>query len=198
MCGMRRSYIVPALLGALALAFMACGDGSPMRTLSEPESPCAETVRAEFERQQSLVDWSVYCPSQLPESFRLATPGDPPIGEPNLAENAKPTLDMLYEPDPRRLSTFVTRLTDGAGRDLVFVQGAGASIYNRRDESRCPGCFEVPRRGAMFGGLSGTLFELQPPAVVAWDGDMGHMLIGYGLNVGELTEVARDMRRLQP
>jgi hypothetical protein len=182
-----------AIVGLLILALAsACGDDSSANH-AQSEGACSGAVRDEFARQQALVDWAVYCPSELPEGFRLATADDPPIGAPNFAEDARPTLDMLHKTDQRRLSTFVTRLTDGDGHDLVIVQGAGANIYNRRDEARCPGCFEVPRRGAMFGELSGRLYELSPSAVIAWDGDMGHMISGFEVSSETVTPVAAAM-----
>lgn len=162
----------------------------------EAGASCADGALGEFVRQQEMVEWDVFCPSELPARFRLATADDAPGT--GLGIGAAPTIDQLYAPDPPSASTFITRFVDGSGGELVLVQGAGANIYYRRDEGRCIGCSEVPRRGAMFGDLSGTLYSLDPAAVTAFDDDMGHMLVGYGMAIESVIGVAESMLRVRP
>ena len=85
---------------------------------------CAPAVADEFVRQQSLVPWRVFCPILLPAGFRLALADDPP--DPNaLGGSAAPTIDDLNPGG----GTFITRLVGPNNAALVFVQGAGASIF---------------------------------------------------------------------
>ncbi len=189
---MRRPVLLALALPALLLA--ACGDGRTARVQSigtaaivEPGASCDASVRAEFVRQQSLVYWPVYCPSQLPDGFRLAHEGD--------ARHA-PYLEQDYWPTRKDLNpgggTFITRLVGPDGSNIMIIQGAGASIWVRRDQS---GRFEDAAGDARLGDLAGTLFTLDPAAVIAFDAlSYGHEVAASGLPIDELRRIAQSMR----
>lgn len=187
----------PALFIGIAIVLAACGGSGREPTptaaaldTSDQGAGCAPALRNEFVRQQTLVLWDVYCPSTVPEGFELATAGADTIRSAYLGDNATPTTDMLGPGG----GTFITRLIDPAGRAIVIVQGAGASIYNRRDETVRPGGFEDAAGKATFGGIEGTLFDNDPAAVIAFDRSYGHMVMVHGLTVDELRSLAASMR----
>jgi hypothetical protein len=173
----------------------AAGAGRPAATpqptvVAAGGAACAREVRDEFVRQQSLVYWAVYCPGELPAGFRLAT-ADDPADAGLLGGDASPTKDDLNPGG----GTFITRLVGPGGAALVLVQGAGADIYVRRDETQGPGGFEQPLRAAPFGDLEGDLFAKEPPAVVARDMlTYGHMVSGAGLDAEPVEKIAASMR----
>jgi hypothetical protein len=125
----------------------------------------------------------------LPDGFRLADEDDAAFPCDHIACDARPTIDSMNPGG----GTFITRLIGPGGRELAIVQGAGASIYTRRDERRCIGCFEDPAGEAPLGDLPGTLFALDPPAVLAFDDNFGHMIVGIGMDLAELREIAAKM-----
>ncbi len=191
-----RRRILPAAILLAGLAALRCGGSSaPVQpTPMAVGGACVQDLRAEFARQQSLVYWPIYCPSELPDGFHLATADDAKNAT-SLGGGAAPTQDDLNPGG----GTFITRMTTADGRQLVFVQGAGASIYERRDESVRPGGFESPLRSVLFGDLSGDLFSKEPAAVIAFDAlGYGHMIVAAGLDPDSIAKIASGMRRVDP
>jgi DNA-binding CsgD family transcriptional regulator len=184
--------------GIVAIVVLAWGvwatSGGSSVAVERDGDACAPSVREEFLRQQALVEWDVYCPSELPDGFRLATEGDPPPDPPHLGADARPTIDMVGEGLPADAGTFVTRFVRDDGAEIVVVQGADIGFYERRDGTD----HEVPRGGAMFGDISGTYYVLEPEAVIAWRDNRGKMVFVQGAGSGAVIDVAADMRPVRP
>lgn len=194
---MRRSLLLVLLL--LFVLASACGDGSPSSTASDaktaeaPGPACAPAVRDEFVRQQGLVHWQVYCPTQLPDGFRLARLDDP-HDTALLGGDVSPTLDDLNPGG----GTFITRLVGPQGAALVLVQGAGANIYTLRDDAGVL-ITDDKLSDAPFGDIAGKLYPGKPARVTAIDAQsFGHMLISSGVDAEVVAQLAAAMRPVDP
>lgn len=154
---------------------------------------CATGSRAEFVRQQQTVHWSVYCPSELPDGFRLAGPDDPEdvsqLGGMGPGGDLTPTLDSLNPGG----GTFITRFVGPAAAQIVVVQGAGASIYTLRDAAG--NLISNGELDGAFGDLAGRLYPGDPPRVTAGDSlGYGRMIVGYGVAADVVGRMAAAMR----
>jgi hypothetical protein len=160
---------------------------------SRPGEACASAVADEFLRQQELVYWRVYCPSELPDGFRLAALDDPPDPS-HLGGDVTPTRDDLNPGG----GTFITRLLGPGGKELVLVQGAGANIFVLRDATgRLIG--DDAQSDSAFGDLEGRLFRGPASRVTAFDAHgYGHMLIGSGVDADVVAQLAAAMRPVDP
>jgi DNA-binding CsgD family transcriptional regulator len=168
----------------LAWGVAVTGSGSSV-VVERDGDACAPTVREEFLRQQALVEWDVYCPSKLPDGFRLATAEDAPPEPPHLGADARPTIDMMDEGP----MTFITRLVRSDGAEIVVAQGVGLSSFDQG--------FGAPRTAAMFGNLSAALYGDDQPTVVAWADDLGRMVSVHRLGPNALDEIAAEMRTVR-
>ena len=184
-------------LAVAAMVLAACGGSSSSdrrTTPSDAGTPrlgeeCASAAGDEFLRQQALVYWQVYCPSQLPDGFRLAALDDPTAPS-HLGGDVTPTRDDLNPGG----GTFVTRLLGPGGKELVLVQGAGANIFVLRDAAgRLIG--DGAQSESAFGDLHGRVFRGAASRVTAFDAQSyGHMLTGFGLDAEVVAETAAGMR----
>jgi DNA-binding CsgD family transcriptional regulator len=186
----------------LAWGVWATGGGSSVAVERDGDA-CAPAVREEFLRQQALVEWDVYCPSELPDGFRLARADDPPPDPPHLGADARPTIDDMH-PEGR---TFITRLLqDDDDAELVILQGAWSIDYGD-DWEPCFECPEAPSAGAMFGDLSGQI-DYELATVSAWESEpwtlatpgtnMRKLVRAHGLAEDTLLEIAGGMEPVRP
>jgi hypothetical protein len=185
------------LLAVLVTAVVACGTGSRRGTpgvssLSQQAMvacPGPGGIAAEFARQQALVHWPVYCPTALPEGFRLATADDrqDPVV---LGGDVSPTRDDLNPGG----GTFITRFVGPGDAELVIVQGAGADIYVHRDTSGNLIGAGPDAPDAAVGDLAGKALTIPSPSVTAFDPlGFGHMLIGTRMSLEQVTRSAASM-----
>lgn len=159
----RRVFTTGVALAALLLWFI-----TPARA---QQIGCVPAVRDEFLREQSIVQWTVYCPTFLPGEFQIER------------------VDGGMNPGG---GLFTVTLTSSSGAELIITQGAGASIFARHTAAGPP---ERPTADAQFGDLSGKLYAAEPPGVTAFDSDhKGHGVQGTGIGVKTLTEIAAAMK----
>lgn len=157
---------LPAAAGAVAASLAL----SVMPAFGQA-AECAPAVRDELLREQSVVQWAVYCPTFLPEELELerVDGGSSPGG-----------------------GLFTVVLGSASGAEVVVTQGAGASIFARYTPAGPP---ETPAGDAPFGDLLGKLYAAEPPAVIAFDADgFGHAVQGRAVELAVLKEVAESMR----